>query len=714
MKDCSVLSTLPDDPLCRLIGRAAFDRALTSYWTEKGFAELKAPRVGWRQIDLFMLFEGVRAGGGIHTVHQQRAFQPIAQQQRLAWTATNAGNALGKTYRKWLEPCEKLLAEAVDTATQSDLPKLDCFNPGEHIAAVVRSGITVNEIEPEEAAQFPEYVSALTDLFLDVRNHIIRKWWRNPTQWLSTEDIEQETPSEYTKLVRACFRFLHWRGKILFGAVPLQQLASYGVQSLARVLVIGGGIAGLAAARHLRACEPAFDVRVLEARPRIGGRIWTHRASLGQASMDLGAMIITGVRQNPLGLIALYQLRLHLREVDPSCPIFAGVHEVLDPELDAKIEDIYNSILEETVKMRQKLRDADRISLGDAFRKAMKQKLHQQPDQFQPIVRWHVSNLEYACAAPLEKLSLCHWDQDDPFGFEGEHCMVEGGLDQVVQALATGLNIQLRRPVQKIEWMNDTVRVVCGDGSVELADYVILAVPLGVLRDPKLLRFVPELPVWKRDALRAVGNGNLNKIVLLFSCAFWISHTHPDRKSAKLCSFGVACPLEEVAHDDGRFYMFWDLTPLIGCPALMGMLPADAADSMEMLSDDAITASAMQRLRLAFPEAPDPLETVVTRWRSDQYSQGAYSYVPVGSSGAAYDTAAESVDGRLFFAGEHTSRKHPTTAGGAYLSGIRAAYEVLCHFHETKKAHRSTGTPAVHRLRCKRRRTDGDIANDMF
>jgi lysine-specific histone demethylase 1 len=703
MKDNTVLTTLPDDPLCRLFGRAAFEEVLQKFWEQSGVRSVRPPRVGWREIDLFMLFEGVRLGGGIDSVRHQRAFQPIAQQQRLSWTATNAGNALGKTYQKWLEPCERELSNAIDAAVQLFTAKMCRLKPGEHIGAVVCTGITVNEIESDEAEEFPAYESARTDLFLDVRNHIIRAWWRDPSQCLSVQQIVDECPSVYEDLVRACFRFLQRRGTILFGAIPLRALERPRPAHFMSVMVIGGGIAGLGAARHLQLCEPSLAVHVFEARSRLGGRICTDRQQLEDVPIDLGAMIVTGMRQNPLGVIAKNQLGLRLCEVDTTCPIFVDAHQILDSKTDLRIEQLYNEILSETVQMRRLLRDSEHLSLGDVFRRILKKRLEREPAMYSRMIDWHVSNLEYACAAPLEKLSLCYWDQDDPFGFEGEHCMIEGGFDQLTQALAADLDVSVCRRVRKIDWSADPIQVVFDDGATSFADFVVLALPLGVIRDPKSLQFIPELPAWKRDALRSIGNGNLNKVVLRFSVAFWLQYLDQTKPSGLVQSFGVPRPEDDILDDDGRFYLFWDLSPLTGKPILMSMLPAIAADAMEQQPDDEIVAACMQRLRTAFPEAPDPLASVVTRWRSDRLAQGAYSYVPVGSSGAAYDAAAEPVDGRLFFAGEYTSRKHPTTAGGAYLSGLRAASELLRRYEEAQYAASNRDLETPHRLRRKRR-----------
>lgn len=73
---------------------------------------------------------------------------------------------------------------------------------------------------------------------------------------------------------------------------------------------------------------------------------------------------------------------------------------------------------------------------------------------------------------------------------------------------------------------------------------------------------------------------------------------------------------------------------------------------------------------------PDPIQTICTKWGSDPFSYGSYSHVRVGSSGVDYDILAESVNNRLFFAGEATTRQHPATMHGAYLSGLREASRI--------------------------------------
>jgi monoamine oxidase len=84
----------------------------------------------------------------------------------------------------------------------------------------------------------------------------------------------------------------------------------------------------------------------------------------------------------------------------------------------------------------------------------------------------------------------------------------------------------------------------------------------------------------------------------------------------------------------------------------------------------------MQVLRKLFgSEIPEPSGQLVTRWASDSFSFGSYSYLPLGATEADYAQLGSALP-RLFFAGEATSRRFPSTVHGAFVSGLRAAAEV--------------------------------------
>lgn len=108
-------------------------------------------------------------------------------------------------------------------------------------------------------------------------------------------------------------------------------------------------------------------------------------------------------------------------------------------------------------------------------------------------------------------------------------------------------------------------------------------------------------------------------------------------------------------------------------------MAGDAAHYTERQDDATIIAEATTALQRMYPDktVPQPSETVVTRWLSDPFSLGSYSYVGASATGEDYDLIAKPVSSTLFFAGEASSKSHPATVHGAYISGLRAASEVI-------------------------------------
>jgi len=136
------------------------------------------------------------------------------------------------------------------------------------------------------------------------------------------------------------------------------------------------------------------------------------------------------------------------------------------------------------------------------------------------LVNWHYANMEYANAVNVDQLSLGGWDQDQGNEFEGRHSIVTGGYSQLPRALwkyPTPLDVKLGKKVSRIlhrgeedTWSLPT-RVVCEDGDLIEADYIVNTLPLGVLKEGKMI-FEPPLPEWKQGAIQRLGFGLLNKV----------------------------------------------------------------------------------------------------------------------------------------------------------------------------------------------------------
>jgi len=293
------------------------------------------------------------------------------------------------------------------------------------------------------------------------------------------------------------------------------------------------------------------------------------------------------------------------------------------------------------------------------------------------LLGWHWANLEYGCSAPLKAISAAHWNQDEEYGgFGGPHCFVVGGYDQPFRVMSNLLDVELNTPVSQIAIQDDhssqKVIVHREDGRTIACDAVIVTVPLGVLKK-EAIKFVPELPQWKKDSIHRLGFGRLDKVFLQFDQPFW---------DDSIDFFGVAKGKSEGTR--GLCFMFWNINRFSGTPILAALVSGEAVHASEHIPDESLVTEALSTLKGIFPgqDLPSPVASHVTRWALDQHSGGSYSYVAVGASGEDYDLLARPVGRKIFFAGEHTCREHPDTVGGAMLTGLREASRVINMFSE--------------------------------
>lgn len=323
-------------------------------------------------------------------------------------------------------------------------------------------------------------------------------------------------------------------------------------------------------------------------------------------------------------------------------------------------------------------------TLGTIFDEALKQ-FHRIVD-FTPLdlrlINWHVANLEYSNAITVNKLSLGGWDLDAGNEWEGKHSMVIGGYQQVPRGLLNcpqPLDVRKKCVVSKVTYStendNQPAKIECEDGQVIEADYVVSTIPLGVLKQ-RNITFEPALPDWKEGAINRIGYGVLNKVVLVYKEAFW-------DQSRDI--FGtLRNPANRFSLDQfdyftqrGRFFQWFNVSQTTGLPTLLALMAGDGAFSTESTPNEVLIAEATRVLKTVFgANVPSPVEAVVTRWQQDPFSRGSYSSTGPNFQPDDYEVMAKPI-GNMFFAGEHTCGTHPATVHGAYISGLRAASEVL-------------------------------------
>ncbi|CAO2817968.1 unnamed protein product [Amaranthus hypochondriacus] len=510
--------------------------------------------------------------------------------------------------------------------------------------------------------------------YILIRNHIITKWRENVSKWVAKEMFLDIIPKHCHWLLDTAYDFLVSHGYVNFGVAPAIKERFPVEPTKGSVIIIGAGLAGLAAARQL--LRFGFKVTVLEGRKRAGGRVYTKKMEglNKSAAADLGGSVLTGTLGNPLGILAR-QLSYPLHKVRDKCPLYRVDGSPVDPVLDSKVETSFNKLLDKASRLRQLMGDVSQdVSLGAALETFREVYGDAVTDEEMNLYNWHLANLEYANAGLLSKLSLAFWDQDDPYDMGGDHCFLSGGNGRLVQALAENVPIMYEKTVTSVRYGSDGVQVTAGNQVFE-GEMALCTVPLGVLKCGSI-KFVPELPQRKLDGIKRLGFGCLNKVAMLFPHVFW---------GTDLDTFGH---LSDDPLRRGEFFLFYSYATVAGGPLLLALVAGEAAHKFESMPPTDAVTHVLQILRGIYePQGitvPEPIQTVCTRWGSDPFCLGSYSNVAVGASGDDYDILAESVgDGRLFFAGEATTRRYPATMHGAFLSGLREAAN-MAHYASSR------------------------------
>lgn len=415
------------------------------------------------------------------------------------------------------------------------------------------------------------------------------------------------------------------------------------------ILVIGAGIAGLAAARVLT--DQGLKVTIIEGRERIGGRIHTSHA-WPNLPMDLGASWIHGQKQNPVTELAKAAQAKRIPTHYDSAELY------IDPRLkQLGVQNTNEAALEKLVT--QALNQAANLDEDISVKAAVERVLPQSIDPaYQAQLNFYLnSQYEQEYSGATHELSAQTFEDNEEFS--GADVLFPQGYEQIPHYLAQGLDIQLGKIASKITYSATGVTVTTQD-QIYQADYAIITVPLGVLKR-KTIQFNPSLPTAKQAAIQRLGMGVLNKAYLRFNKVFWPKDIDW---------------LEYLSPDAGR-WVEWVSFAKIGAPVLLGFHAADRARTVENWSDQALVADAMQALKAMFGNAiPQPVGAQITRWAQDPFAYGSYSFNAVGSSNQDRQALARK-SGHLYWAGEATHSEYSGTVHGAYLSGVRAAKAVL-------------------------------------
>ncbi len=438
----------------------------------------------------------------------------------------------------------------------------------------------------------------------------------------------------------------------------------------------GAGLAGLAAAVDLR--ENGARVIVLEARDRIGGRVWTLRDGFvaGQHAEAGGDLIEEGQEEIrrlavKLGLELAPILRRGFSFVGrgpdgrprPRIGPGGGPWKQLSELLESWIRDFclaerqWDSVIAKTLAQVSVAEWLDQVKAGGELRARV------------------LGLRGFFLADPRDLSLLALVDQlASEIPGRGRMHRIKGGNDRLVSGLADILGVRVHRRTELLavsqtpDTVRATVRSADGAQSQMTADYVILTLPATTLRD---IAFEPPLPPRQREAIRQLRYGRATRTLLQFERRFW-------RKGGWPKAFGTMLPIGAL----------WDGNEeQPGREGILSLLAGGSASEETRVVTERGIEGLVDSLEWLGAAGVPLLASRQVCWEDDPWARGGYAYFD-----PLFDPALRGwlgrPHGRVLFAGEHTSFRWQGYMNGAVESGLRAAAEVRALVRQQKRGMR--------------------------
>ena len=474
-----------------------------------------------------------------------------------------------------------------------------------------------------------------------------------------------------------------------------------------RVCVVGAGVCGLRTAELL--LSKGFEVSILEARDRIGGRLY-QSDKLGPL-VDLGANWIHGTQDNPI-----VKLACTANTVMSACGSVYSIYDTngtwLDSD-DAKslYDEVWN-ILHKAYKYSSENSNSidPSAKMSDFFQATIGNETYNEE------TRTKLMNIVEMWGAFIgtewDRQSLKFFWLDE--GVDGDNLFLASTYKDVLAGISKAARvancIRLNTEVVCILYASDgpeqreKVAVETATGHRETFDEIVLTTPLGWLKRNKAA-FSPSLPPHLNEAINGIGIAHLDKVYIRFSKAFWIdpsetrnsnkldrypvetlflvpdyaSKTNPKRWRQEMVSLASLPP--EAAHPTVMFYIYGEWGEYVTCK--VGDMAQDSHDYYETLNT--IFAPYYSRLPHFDPSSPDciPQGFLSSDWRHDRFAGcGSYSNHTVGLENCTrgIETLRKGMgeDRGVWFAGEHTAPFNGLgTVTGAYWAGEHVAQQVV-------------------------------------
>ena len=435
------------------------------------------------------------------------------------------------------------------------------------------------------------------------------------------------------------------------------------------VLIIGAGAAGLTAALELS--RAGLRVEILEARDRVGGRMFTSYDPVLNHPIELGAEFVHGLPPEIWLPVQQHNLKVTEVEGDLWCSINSKLQRCNFFAQAGKILSAMEDEFDDSNKSDE--------SFLDFLARRFPGKDHEEAKQW---ATGYVSGFNAADPGLVSVRWLVNSRRADE-QIDGDRAFhIAGGYHSLVDILLRelkDLNVQIRLNTiaTNIKWNPGSVEIFANGPQLEtsfFASRTLITLPLGVLQATGFVRFEPELPAEKQTALDNLAMGKVVRVTLCLRERFWqgLHGTEDSRTLAKL----------SFLFSRDRFFPTWWTQMPEPVPIITGWSAAGAAESFAGMDERSIMEQALGSLSSILQLEKSKIASQLTAayfhdWDSDPFSRGAYSYVKVGGEGCER-TLGLPIGNTLFFAGEATDISgHNGTVHGAIASGQRAARDIL-------------------------------------
>jgi monoamine oxidase len=425
------------------------------------------------------------------------------------------------------------------------------------------------------------------------------------------------------------------------------------------VLVLGAGIAGLTAARHL--ATAGLRVHLVEARNRVGGRIFSRTA--GDEIVELGAEFIHG--KPPILWNLINEAGLETYELE-------GRHFCWNNNVLQECGEDFGRDFEwlEALKRwdREDCSFAEYLDIARVPEASRKRLIGY-------VEGFNAADQRVISAAALGK------QQAVEDATEGDRLFhVRGGYAQVPEFLArrireSGGTFSMETRAVAVRWKRGSVEVECmhnGETETHRTKAVVIALPLGVLQSGALE--ISPSPMESMRLLSRIRVGHVRRMVMVFRHKFWTDTT------ARSAIRG----LSELSflHSSGDLFPVWWTKFPENSASLVAWTGGPRADAIAGRIRQDLEVDAIRELANIFAIDEPRLRSFLLQseshdWQQDPLALGSYSYLPVGALHLP-EALSEPIEATLFFAGEHTDTSgNWGTVHGAMESGLRAAHQIL-------------------------------------